>query len=172
MRGRTIPLTALGMFVAVLACLGLAGQAESFDTVGFKIDTPVVVDGVLDEKPWARAVEANALISVPADRRNPSQVQTSLKILFDETFLYLGFECRDLQPDALFGQTTARDGDIRGDDAVFILLEAAGDEDHFYFFGVNLLGTPLDGRIGRDGGGFDLAWDGTWSNAELVADLF
>ncbi len=165
MRGWVNSLTGLAMFVSVLAGPGSGGQAESFETVGLKIDTPVAVDGVLDEKPWARAVEANALISVPADRRDPSKVQTSLKILFDETFLYLGFECRDLQPEALFGQTTARDGDIRGDDSVFVLLEAADDENRFYFFGTNLLGASLDGRIQKDGGGFDLGWDGTWSNA-------
>ena len=160
-----IRILSLAALAAILINPCLAGQSEPLDAIGLKIDTPVTVDGVLDEKPWSRALEANDLVAVPVDRRDPSRIQTSVKILFDENFLYLGFECRDLRPDSLFAQTTARDGDIRGDDAVFALLEAADDEDDYYFFGTNVLGAALDGRIGKNGQGFDLRWDGTWRNA-------
>jgi len=155
----------LAALATILICPFLAGQSEPLDAIALKIDTPVTVDGVLDEKPWSRALEANDLLTAPIDRRDPSQVQTSVKVLFDETFLYLGFECRDARPELLFAQSTARDGDIRGGEAVFALLEAVGDEDHFYFYGTNLLGAALDGRIGKNGQGFDLRWDGTWRNA-------
>lgn len=161
------PSAFVAALVTALACSGFAAQSEPFEGIGLKIDTPIAVDGVLSERAWARAVEAGSLISIQPDRRDPGLVSTSLMILFDETFLYLGFECRDREPDALIAGADARDGDIRNDDSVFILLEAADDEEakFYYFYGTNVLGAALDGRIGRDGQGFDLRWDGTWSNA-------
>jgi len=161
-RIRSCKLTAL----AILAAAGLSfGQTQRIGTIGFKIAVPIVVDGVLDERPWGRALEAGDLVAVPADRRDPSLVRTSLKVLYDETTLYLGFACRDARPEALFAQATARDGDIRGEDSVYVLLEAAADEARFYFFGTNALGAAHDGRIGKSGEGFDIGWDATWRNA-------
>jgi len=159
---RYLTLAALGVILSAAPCLG---QSQRVETVGLKITAPIVVDGVLDEKPWGRALEAGDLVAAPADRRDPSLVRTSVKILYDDSTLYLGFACRDSQPDALFAQATARDGDIRGEDSVYVLLEAAADEENYYFFGTNTLGAALDGRIGKAGQGFDLRWDATWRNA-------
>lgn len=177
---RTHPFAALTALA--LVCAGLSfGQGRRVATLALKTAAPIAVDGVLDEKPWSRALEAGALVSVPADRREPSLVRTSVKILYDDATLYLGFACRDARPDALFARATARDADIRGEDSVYVLLEAAADEDRYYFLGTNVLGAALDGRIARSGEGFDLGWDATWRNAcrrteegwtaELAVDL-
>ncbi|MBN2207636.1 MAG: hypothetical protein JW742_09550 [Candidatus Aminicenantes bacterium] len=164
---RLLVASALAAHLSAAPCPAATRRVE---TVGLRVAVPVVVDGILDERPWGRAPEAGALIAVPSDRRDPSQVRTSLKILYDETALYLGFACRDDRPDAVYSRATARDADIRGEDSVFVLLEASGDEDRLYFFATNVLGAALDGRIGKNGENFDVRWDGRWRNACRTTD--
>jgi len=135
-----------------------------------KITESVNIDGKLDEYDWKRAPEAGSLLYIKSDRTDPSQVETSVKILYDASNLYVGLNCFDSDPSLIRGEMTIKDGDLRTDDSVYILLESMHDNKHYYLFGTNIRGALLDARISKDGSVIDPNWDGSWtSEATLTA---
>jgi len=170
----------LSVLLAALV-LAPAWAQEQGETLGLRIDRPVTVDGDLSEPAWRRAPEAKVFLVSPGARPTPERYPTSLKILFDASTLYLGFTCTEPDPDQMTAFGEGRDGDIRSDDAVYVLFESPQDGDHYYVFGMNMLGVPLDALISRDGQALNVGWDGTWRNgarkteggwtAELAVDF-
>ena len=59
-----------------------------------KIDQPIVPDGVLDEGAWARAAVLTFADSL--GRRTKIRHATRLRLLYDDKFLYVGFEADDI----------------------------------------------------------------------------
>lgn len=58
----------------------------------------VVIDGKLDEPAWANAVTAGPFVDVGTGRPNPEYpVQGTAKLLWDDTYLYVGFDVKDPQ---------------------------------------------------------------------------
>jgi len=141
----------------------------------------IEVDGVLNEPAWEKASEANDLMAVKAWRSGSESARTSVKILFDDDFIYIGFLCFDSRPDKIESYATAKDMDLRDEDSVFVLIEAVYDRDHYYYFGTNLMGIQSDGRVNLDGRTADPTWNGNWKcaarktdsgwNAEIAIDL-
>ncbi|MDH4197442.1 MAG: DUF5916 domain-containing protein, partial [Candidatus Aminicenantes bacterium] len=159
----------LGVLLATLF-LSPASAQEQGEMLGLRIDRPVTVDGELSEPAWRRAPEARVFLVVPEARPTPERFPTSFKILFDTSTLYLGFTCTEPEPDKMSAFGEGRDGDIRSDDAVYILFESPQDPDNYYVFGMNMLGAPLDALISRDGQALNVGWDGSWRNAARKTD--
>jgi len=142
---------------------------------------PIILDGKLEEHVWKSSPEANSLLYLQSDRTDSSQVETSIKILYDASNLYIGFNCFDSDPSLIRGEMTIKDGDLRTDDSVYILLESMHDQKYYYLFGTNIRGALLDARVSKDGSVIDPKWDGTWTseatltekgwNAEIAIDL-
>jgi hypothetical protein len=85
-----------------------------------------------------------------------------VKVLYDDKNLYIGFLCIDKQPDMIIADVTEKDGDIRVDDSVYILLDIYENLSNFYYFGLNSIGTIIDGTISKDGRLLQKEWDGEW----------
>jgi Domain of unknown function (DUF5916) len=159
----------LGLLLAALFFSPALGQ-EQGELLGLRIDRPVTVDGDLSEPAWRRAPEARVFLVVPEARPTPERFPTSFKILFDASTLYLGFTCTEPEPEKMAAFAEGRDGDIRSDDAVYVLFESPQDQTNFLVFGMNVLGVPLDALLARDGRALNLGWDGTWRNAARKTD--
>src|ERR1043166_1939844 len=81
----------------------------------------IVIDGRLDEPVWGRA-EALRLTRVEDGR--PTRYATTARLLWDERFLYVGFECED--PD-IWGTFTERDAHIYDEEVVEVFLDDDSD---------------------------------------------
>lgn len=146
-----------------------------------RIDTPVDLDGRLSEAVWEQALDASAYLQDHPLRDDPSQVRTMVKILYDNEHLYLGFDCVDSQMDKIIADIKTRDGELRANDSVHVLLSPIHDTVHLYYFSVNPLGTQMDGKFSLEDRGLDLSWQGEWEaaavkteygwSAEIVIDL-
>ncbi|MDH5467362.1 MAG: carbohydrate binding family 9 domain-containing protein [Candidatus Aminicenantes bacterium] len=170
------------IFLSVLILSNLIiAQQEKKAFFSLRIVESIEVDGILDEPAWEKAPEANDLLQVKSWRSGSESASTSVKILFDDDYIYIGFLCFDSQPDKIESYATERDMDLRDDDSVFVLIEAAYDRDHYYYFGTNLNGTQSDGKVNLDGRSADSTWNGNWKsvarktdsgwNAEIAIDL-
>jgi hypothetical protein len=159
----------LGVLLAALF-LAPASAQEQGELFGLRIDRPVTVDGELSEPAWRRAPEARVFLIVPEGRTTAERFPTSFKILFDTTTLYLGFSCTEPEPEKMTAFGEGRDGDIRSDDAVYVLFDSPQDKDNYFVFGMNMLGVPLDALLSRDGQALNLGWDGSWRNAARKTD--
>jgi len=155
--------------VLIISTLIIA-QQEKKPFFPLRIVESIEMDGLLNESAWEKAQEANDLMEVKVWRSGSESARTSVKILFDDEFIYVGFVCFDSRPDKIESYVTEKDMDLRDDDSVFVLIEAVSDRDHYYYFGTNLNGTQLDGRVNLDGRTADTTWNGDWKAAARKTD--
>jgi hypothetical protein len=140
----------------------LRGQAHDQNINVYRAREAITIDGILNEQDWSNVEDANELLVIHPDRLEPSLVRTSVKLLFDDKHLYIGFICIDSQPELMISEVTQRDEDIKVDDSVYVLLDVYENIDNYYYFGINLLGTLYDGTISKNSQAQETGWDGGW----------
>lgn len=145
-------------------------QSQSKQATALKIKEGVAVDGRLDESSWAEAAEITDFIQFEPQRGKPASVKTLAKILYTDTYLYIGFLCYDPEPGKIVARVGKRDSDLEEDDSVVIFLDTFHDRRSCYVFMTNLMGTQYDGRIIDNGLTTDKTWDGLWKSAGQKTD--
>jgi len=168
--GPNRPAAALRLAAGLLLVSSFAAGQEVRTASALKIDSPITVDGVLDEEAWAQAPALSDFVQFQPDRGAPASVRTVVRILYDDRAVYFGFENYDPEPDRIAARLSKRDGDLREDDSVVICLDTHADRRSCYFFLTNLLGTQFDGRITDNGATTDATWDGVWRSAARRTD--
>jgi hypothetical protein len=69
----------------------------------------ITIDGIPNEDVWNTVEWGGDFIQwQPHDGIAPSQ-QTNFKILYDDKFLYVGYQCHDLAPDSIIRRMGRRD---------------------------------------------------------------
>lgn len=168
---KTTALLALAAAVLTFTAAGQDTPGEIAASLAIKITSPIEIDGGLSEPAWDQAPEAAAYLVNPVDRENPSQIRTSIRILFDQSTLYLGFLCTDEEKEDIFAELTDRDADLRDDDSVYILMESKNEPDGYAIFMTNPRGARTDGLVSRDGQLADPTWDTSWQAAGRHTDF-
>jgi len=161
----------IAFFFLFLFALPVFGQLEFITSLALKISEPIEIDGNLSESAWGRALDASELLQFKPGEGTRDPLNTVVKILYDNNFIYFGFQCFDPEPDQIVARVTEKDKDLRNDDSVYVLMEVQEDKEHFYYLGTNLNGVLLDGRITMDGQRADLGWDGVWRSAGVRTDF-
>jgi len=134
-------------------------------------ETPIRVDGLLDERSWSQAPKATHFIQFEPNKGSPASEQTIVRVLFDDRFIYFGFWCYDSEHQKIAARMTKRDADIRADDSVYVMIDTFHDQRTCYYVSTNPLGTQLDGRITENGRTNDTTWDGIWESAARRTDF-
>ena len=166
---------------ACLFCLSLAAlPAQAGDLQAVRVPQGPRVDGRLDDAAWqAAAAFAAFRMADPVPGGEPSE-RTELRIVFDESNLYVGVLCLDNEPARIAAHSMAHDnsggnshgygegGDGGGesDDVVRVLLDPFRDRRTAYFFSVNPRGARSEGLAA--GGEASLNWDGIWDAAARI----
>ncbi len=125
----------------------------------------IVLDGILDEDVWDRAVPATDFIQQDPDLGGTPTERTEVRIVFDRDHLYMGVTNYDSEPDKLLGNTMKRDEFLRGDDRFMWTIDTFLDQRSGYFFEMNPSGLMADSLMGA-GGSNSREWDGIW-NAQV-----
>ena len=132
----------------LLLALGLASAAVGTDTTQtqplpvyelLRTATPINVDGKLNDAAWAKAPRFSDF------RRNldgaPGSYETEARALYDDTFLYFSFRCRD---DNIWATLKTRDQHLWDEEVVEVFLQADPQRTAYIELEVNPLGTMLD----------------------------
>ncbi|WP_456425741.1 DUF5916 domain-containing protein, partial [Rhodocaloribacter sp.] len=119
------------------------------------------LDGVLDEPAWRQAGVIPDLTQQEPRPGEPTPFRTRVLVLVDDHTLYVGVECHDPDPSAIAVHTLQRDGNLRGDQTVALVLDTFGDRRRGYYFEVNAAGARLDGLISNSES-VSNDWDGVW----------
>ena len=109
---------------------------------------------------WRGAARAENFRQFQPQRGAIAELPTVVHVLYDDEFLYAGFQAWDPEPP--LSQMIERDDPIWNDDSVQVFLDTFHDRRTGYYFMVNRLGTQTDGRIAEDGGSSDGARDAPW----------
>ena len=148
------------LVTAILALSAAIASASPFSLTAVEIETPPVIDGIIDATEWEGAALATDFIQYEPRRGEAAAEKTEALIAYDADHLYVAFRVRDSQP--LPAQLTRRDSDLFADDSVFFLLDSNYDRQSAYYFMVNPLDTQTDGCIANNGRTMDDTWDCAW----------
>ena len=108
----------------------------SFDCAhytAYRAAGPIVVDGKLDEPSWLAAPRSSAFIDIVTGQ--PAWFDTRVAILWDDEYLYFGFQAEETD---VWGTLTERDSRIYDENDLEIFI--AGN-DAYYEFEMNALNT-------------------------------
>ncbi len=123
-----------------------------------KIDTPITLDGQLNEESWKLAQIATGFTGTGVFQGEPAAFKTEAKLLYDDSNLYVAFIAYT-PPEKIRTSLSKRDN-LNGDDWVAIDIDLFGDESLIYGIGANPSGVQIDGRSGfRFDASLDLIFD-------------
>ncbi|HYD83124.1 MAG TPA: sugar-binding protein, partial [Opitutus sp.] len=103
------------------------------------------IDGDLDDLCWRQTREIGGFQRTAGDRSKPVQFATTARLLFDDTHVYIAFEC--LEPDVAGLKSTAKSHDDPGiefDDRVEVFLDLGHDHRNYWELAVNPAGAQFD----------------------------
>lgn len=116
---------------------------------------PIEVDGSLGEAEWERAGEIELVFPWWNQSQGPKD-KTKVKLLWDESHLYLGYVCKD---PCISAYVIDRDGKTYTDDCVEVFVapdpQNVGD---YYGFEISAAGVVYD-YARPSGGQLDVAWN-------------
>ena len=156
------------LLASVAAGPQVASAADEFSIPARRAARPPDIDGHVTEREWQGAARAGNFLQFQPQRGNPAELPTVVHVLYDDEFLYAGFQAWDPEPP--LSQMVERDDPIWNDDSVQVFLDSFHDRRTGYYFMVNGLGTQADGRIAEDGGTSDGAWDAPWRSRAQRTD--
>ncbi|TXN35222.1 carbohydrate binding family 9 domain-containing protein [Flagellimonas hymeniacidonis] len=123
-------------------------------------DEPTI-DGRLTDKAWSDADgnwSSDFVQRLPNEGAQPSK-QTYFKILYDDTFLYVGVQCKD-EVENINRWMSRRDG--YNGDWVEIILDTYHDKRTAFSFTLSSAGVKSDKYITLNGAEEDMAWNPIW----------
>jgi len=126
------------------------------------------IDGHLDDDCWQQVGtwEGGFVQQQPNQARPPSQ-ETEIKILYDDTYLYIALICHDNEPEkirSILGRRDENLGDMAG-----VALDTYFDKQTAFEFNVTAAGQKVDlMHLGEYG--WDFNWDAVWDGKASVGD--
>ena len=125
-----------------------------------RITTAPVIDGILDDEVWKKAHIATDFIqTVPNPGQNASH-QTEVRMLYDNTAIYISAKMYDVSKDSILRQLSLRDDDANAD-YFAVFFDTYDDDQSGYGFLVQPTGVQVDARY-SSAGGEDVSWNAVW----------
>ena len=162
----------LAMAAVIVASARAAADVPMASTrfvTASRTDAVIRIDGIADEAAWQTApVSRNFWQRFPDEGKAPT-ADSEVRVLFDDSALYVVVHAIDHEPALIKGFLTRRDDDSASD-WIQIGLDSYHDRRTAFVFGVNPAGTLKDEVIYNDAQE-DPSWDAVWAAAShLDAD--
>jgi len=106
---------------------------------------PISIDGKLDEADWQRAVEAPLKNTL---NREEVPLKSTVKFLWDDTYLYVAFYCED--PDA-WATLTEEDDPLWGEEVVELFIDPDCNGFNYYEYEINPINQKVDLIVNNGG---------------------
>jgi len=152
-----------------LLYFGTAVFSQTKTLNALKLDQPPRIDGNLDDPAWVNVPVATDFIQNFPNYGLPASVKSEVKILYDNTAIYIGAYLHD-NPALVRKQITARDEEQFSDvDYFSVFFDTYNDKQNGFQFLVTSMNVQTDARLGSNlGGGFgsygDKTWDAVWDS--------
>jgi hypothetical protein len=147
-----------------LACLLVSGVASAASRPFVRPDVIIpqvakgpVLKGNLSDPVWNKG----ALLSgfSPMGKFSSPIQQTSVRVLYDSKYLYLGVHCNESNMSSLVARSRGRDGSVWKDDVIEVLIDTTNAQHGFYHFFMNPVGGYFSTKC-VGGGGSSSEWHG------------
>jgi hypothetical protein len=128
-------------------------------------DTPIVLDGALDETVWRSAEPAAEFVQAEPHEGDAASEPTEVRLAFDRDALYLAVRCIDSAAGGPIVNDIRKDFTAGEQDSFEILLDTFADRRNGFVFVVNPVGAKSDTQIANEGRDVNTSWDAVWSVA-------
>lgn len=162
-------LTLLGLALAVAALLATAAPPADTDLLApfphpkgyvcYRAPSALTIDGDLTDAAWAVAPWSDAFVDIEGDRQPKPRFQTRVKLLWDDTGLYIAAE---LGEPHVWATLREHDAVIFHDNDFEVFLDPDGDNHLYGELELNALNTTWDLLLTKpykDGGKAITAWE-------------
>ncbi len=137
-----------------------------------RLTSSFTLDGLLFESDWMTADSIVAFTMVEPGLDVPPTYQTTVKVLADQKYLYIGLVCYDSEPGKIVSFSKARDADLGNEDNIKIVLDPYFDGRNGFIFSVNPFGARYDAIISANGERENMNWDGVWDARTCIGSNF
>jgi len=136
-------------------------------TTALRTDNSFKIDGVLDESEWSNAPIATDLVQLePSPGKTPSQ-KSEIKVIYDNTAIYVGAMLYDSEPDKILQQFSQRD-ELGNTDWFGVFLNPYGDGINGAGFILTPVGIQFDAQYSVFGE--DEGWDAVWQGEATIVE--
>jgi hypothetical protein len=125
-------------------------------------ETPVRVDGVLDDDVWSRAQPATGFVQAEPREGERATERTEVRIAYDENNLYIGAFLHDDDAGGEVVTDIKKDFTETTQDAFAVILDTFLDRRNGYVFMTNPEGARADWQVANEGREINTSWDAVW----------
>ena len=132
-----------------------------------RVSAPPVIDGILDDSVWNKAIVLDQLVQHEPFNLHAPSVETKIRILYDDNYLYVAFNNIDPNPENISARIGRRDewsSMENNSDWVGVGFDSNNDDKTAYWFTLSAAEVQLDAALaeGKGWGGFDITWNAVW----------
>lgn len=151
------------LFLLVLH-IGITSFAQKKEVFVKHINTPIKVDGNLNEVVWEQVAPAKDFWQYFPSDTVQAENQTEIRFLYDDQKLYVGIKIY-AQGDDYIVPSLRRDFRAGGSDNITLMFDTFNDGANAFLFGSNPEGVLREALVsggGTDLRGFTTSWDTKW----------
>ncbi len=126
-----------------------------------KAPSPIIIDGILDEKAWQEAEVATDFHMVSPMDTSHALLRTDVRMTYDDEYLYIIAVCYRSGSGPNVVQSLRRDFSFGRNDNFLVFIDPFDDQMNGFSFGANAAGAQWDGLM-YNGGSVNLSWDNKW----------
>ncbi len=135
-----------------------------------RVEESPTIDGRLDDPVWQNVTGASAFYQREPVEGEAATEETTVYIVYDQTYLYIGVELLDNEPLQIRASELQRDSTLENDDHFTVAIDSFHDHRDAFIFRLNPLGTRYDALIRGEAYNYDRAWDEQWTAAAVRTD--
>lgn len=134
------------------------------------INTPLTIDGVLDEAVYSQAKPAKDFVQLQPYNGKPSFQPSEVYFFYDQSAIYVGAMLYDSAPDSIFNLLTERDN-IGMADYFGVYIDPYNQGQLAYGFFINAAGVQTDIKAVKSDGDYeDGNWNAVWQSKTRITD--
>ena len=157
------------LFLFLLSLLQFVALADKRLCRVGTANTPISIDGSLNEAAWQTAGKADSFIQNSPTPGIPSTKRTEVRVLYDNKAVYIGARMYDPNPDSILKQLSVRDDFSNNNDYFGLTFDTYDDKQNATVFIVTAAGVQADGVINQSGS--DYSWNAAWYSKVVIDSL-
>ena len=152
----------------------LVAQEKSKSIYVKYIESPINLDGILNEKVWATAESSNSFQQYFPKDSIKAEYNTDIKMRFDDNNLYIGIKL-EAKDNNFVTSSLRRDFSAGGSDNINLVFDTFNDGTNAFLFGINPYGVRREALISNGGQSprdFTTSWDVKWRGESKIYDTY
>jgi hypothetical protein len=151
---------ALATLFPVVYAQNNSGAAEK-SVQAVRVDTPPVIDGILDDAVWERATPITDFHQIRPGDQTPTSEATEVRIIYTADAIYIAARMDDSEPELIATPTIRHGQGLGPDDRLIVILDPFNTRRTGYRFETNLNGVRHD-ALYTTINSFDANWSTIW----------